>query len=78
MVTQVWNVGQGHTDHKVTAIDHVEMNSWYKFGECSTHGYGYIYSLNYFFLLTVFLPNHGHTQAWNAGQGHKPPRDIRR
>ena len=35
LVTKALNVGQGHYHH-VASVDHVKMNSWYRFGECST------------------------------------------
>ena len=69
LVTEVWNVSQGHYHH-VASVDHVKMNSWCKFGECSTNRYCNI-RLNHLFLTMVI-------QAWNVyvGQGHKPPRGI--
>ena len=38
LVTEVWNIGKD-TNHHMALVDHVKMNSWWKFGECSTHRY---------------------------------------
>ena len=56
------------TNNHMTSVDHVKINSWCKFGECSTQ---VLYNL---IDLTISIV----TQACNVDQGNKPPRDISR
>ena len=39
----------------MASVDHVKMNSWWKFGECSTNRYYYpiLYLIKYYVFLTV-------------------------